>query len=146
MAHVAPRWRTLSEMQRLAWITAAEAEHSHSHLGQSGPLGGYNFFMQINSNLVDVGEAEMVIPPGFPEFPLNPVGDLVIANTGGVIALKLSVPSAPTRYTLVFGTKTRSAGSYFPGHFVFLGVLPDPVQGLSDITALYRAKRGVPTK
>jgi hypothetical protein len=41
-------------------------------------------------------------------------------------------------------TKPLSAGRSFPGRFIFLGLLPEPVGGISDITELYKALYGVP--
>ncbi|MGD0260457.1 MAG: hypothetical protein ABSD29_11615 [Verrucomicrobiota bacterium] len=35
-------------------------------------------------------------------------------------------------------------GDVLPPRFYFLGLLPDPVAGISDITALYVARFGVP--
>ena len=93
--------------------------------------------------LADIGEPQVVEPPSYPQFDINPVGDLTITNTRGVIALKLAVPAAPARQTLVLGTKPLSAGRSFPGRFTFLGLLPEPVGGLSDITEMYKAIYGV---
>jgi hypothetical protein len=129
----AARWRALSDPQRAAWRSRADS-----------PGDGYNLFVRINSNLAQVGLDPVVVPPDYPNFSLNPVGDLAITNTGGVIALQLPVPTAPARYTLVHGTAPCSPGVSFPPRFYFLGLLPDPVAGLSDITALYVARFGVP--
>jgi hypothetical protein len=127
------RWRALTNNQRAAWRSRADS-----------PAGGFNLFVQINSNLAQVGLDPVVAPPEYPAFSVNPVGDLTITNTADVIALKLSVPTAPARYTLVQGTAPCSPGMSFPPRFYFLGLLPDPVAGLSDITALYVARFGVP--
>ena len=143
MGRAAARWRTLSDMQRAAWIAFGSQMQSGSKLGQSGPLAGYNFYVKINSNLADIGEPQVVEPPSYAQFDINPVGDLTITNTRGVIALKLAVPAAPARQTLVLGTKPLSAGRSFPGRFTFLGLLPEPVGGLSDITEMYKAIYGV---
>lgn len=144
MGRAAARWRTLADIQCAAWIALAGQLHSRSQLGQSGPLAGYNLFVQINSNLADINEGQVVDPPDYPQFGANLVGDLSVTNTGGVIALKLSVPAAPARHTLVLGTKPLSRGRSFPGRFIFLGLLPEPVGGISDITEMYKALYGVP--
>ena len=144
MGRAAARWRTLTDMQRAAWIAFAGRRHSHSQLGQSGPLPGYNLFVEINTNLADIYEPQVVDPPAEPGFSANLVGDLTIANTGGVIALKLIVPTSPARHTLVLWTKPLSRGRSFPGRFTFLGLLPEPVGGMSDITEMYKARYGVP--
>jgi hypothetical protein len=73
------------------------------------------------------------------------VGELSITNKRGTIALKLSVPSAPAKHTLlVLGAAPGSAGRSSARHFVFLGFLADAAQGVSDITDLYVARFGVP--
>ena len=142
MGRAAAHWRKLTELQRAAWNAFAEQVDSRSRLGQSGRLKGFNLFVKINSNLADIGEPQVAEPPARPEFGKNPVGDLMITNTNGVIALKLKVSAAPSRHTLVLGTKPLSAGRSFPGRFTFLGLLPEPVEGFSDITEMYQAKHG----
>ncbi len=144
MSRVSGGWRTLTDLQRLAWGVSAKQEHSHGHLGRSGPLAGYNHYVGINSNLLEIGENPVADPPAHPQFPANLIGDLVIENGDGAFGLKLSVPSSPTRHTLVFGTKALSAGRSYPGRFVYLGLLPDPVKGYSDIMELYVARFGEP--
>ena len=144
MARAAARWRTLADLQRAAWIAFAGQRQSSSQLGKSGSLAGYNLFVQINTNLADINEPQVVSPPDYPRFSENPVGDLTIPNTGGVIALELIVPAAPTRHTLVLATKPLSPGRTFPGRFIFLGLLPEPVGGISDITEMYKALFGLP--
>ncbi|MGD0093201.1 MAG: hypothetical protein ABSE73_25080, partial [Planctomycetota bacterium] len=42
------------------------------------------------------------------------------------------------------GSTPGSAGASVPGRFTFLGMLPNPVAGVSDITKLYVDKYGVP--
>ena len=144
MGLAAARWRTLTDMQRAAWIAFAAQFNSRSQLGKSGQLAGYNLYVRLNTNLADINEPQVVDPPDYPQFSLNLIGDLSVTNTGGVTALKLMVPAVPARHTLVLGTKPLSAGRSFPGRFVFLGLLPEPVGGFSDITELYTAMYGVP--
>ena len=144
MGRAAANWRTLADIQRAAWIAFAAQFHSRSQLGQSGPLAGYNLYVGINANLADIDEPQVVDPPAYPQFGANLVGDLIITNTGSVIALKLMVPAVPARHTLVLGTKPLSPGRSFPGRFIFLGLLPEPVGGFSDITELYKALYGLP--
>jgi hypothetical protein len=111
MGRVAAGRRTLADIQRAAWNASGGQVQSHSQLGRSGPLKGYNLYMKINSNLADLGENPVFDPPDFPQFSENLIGDLTIANIGGVIALKLSVPATPVRHTLVLATRPGSPGS-----------------------------------
>lgn len=144
MAKIAARWRTLTDLQRAAWNAAASERHTNSHLGRSGRLLGYNLFVSINCNLADIGQSLVVDPPDHPQFSDNPVAELIITNTGGIIPIQLSVPSAPVAATLVFATRPGSAGASYPGRFVFIGLLPIPSQGVSDITEMYVRRYGVP--
>jgi len=83
------------------------------------------------------------LPPAVPTFGPNYVEELAIANNGDVITLKLRVPSLPAQYTVVQGASPRSAGVSCFRHFPNLSFLPAPVDGRSDITALYVAWYGI---
>ncbi len=141
---ISARWRILTDKQRAAWTSSASENQSRSRLGKSGPLTGCQLFVKINTNLAFVGEDQLDDPPNFPQFADNPVGDLSITTTDGVMAIKLSVPSEPPRHMLVWATAPASAGTSFAKRFVFLGLLPPPVAGFSDITQLYVARYGLP--
>jgi hypothetical protein len=133
-------WRTLSEEQRVAWARTASGRRTRTRLRQSGPLSGYLLFIQINCNLAAIGLPMVLDPPDAPKFPENPVGQLLITNANGFARLQLTVSGPPTRFTIVSGSRPCSAGITFVDHFTILGLLSDPEQGLSDITALYVAK------
>jgi hypothetical protein len=83
-------------------------------------------------------------PTDAPQSGPNPVRQLIITNTNGDIAIKLSVSGKLPQYIVVRGTKPRSAGVSYVDHFTILGVTPPPVRGLSDITDLFVGKYGVP--
>jgi hypothetical protein len=113
-------------------------------LGRKTALNGYNYYMRINTARADLGLSEFDLPPAVPTFGPNPVGELVITNTAGEVALKLHVPSPSAQYTLVQGSAPRSTGIRCVQRFPFLGFLPEPVDGWSDITELYVAWYGLP--
>ena len=142
---VVSRWRGLTEDQRAAWAIPAQDVYSRPRLAQSGRLSGYLLFIKVNSTLAYQGQPLLVTPPERPRFDANPVGALVVTNTGGAPDLKLSVPSAPAAPVLVLATGPRSAGVTFAKHFVILGVLPAAEAGYSNITDLYVARYGQPT-
>jgi hypothetical protein len=137
-------WRTLTDEQRAAWTTAAQDVNSQPCLGQSGRLSGYLLFMKINSVLACQGMPPALTPTERPTFGTNPVSELLITNTGGVVELKLSVPKGPAAGILVLGTYPRSPGVSFAKHFAILGPLPAPEAGYSNITALYVDRYGMP--
>ena len=97
LKRVSARWRALEEVQRTAWVVAAKEAKSASRLGQSGALSGFLLFTKINCTLAQFGQAQVDAPPAHPQFPdLAPQG-LVITNTNGVIALKLTCQGRPCR-------------------------------------------------
>jgi hypothetical protein len=85
-------------------------------------------------------------PPDAPRLGLNPVREIIITNTNGAIAIKLTVSGKLPQYIVVRGTKPRSAGVSYVDHFTILGVMPDPDRGVSDITDLYVGKYGEPVR
>lgn len=144
LGRVASRWRGITDEQRGVWTARGRENHSRPRLGQSGYLTGCQLYSKINFNLAYVKEPLVVLPTARPEFGLNPVGELDITNTDGMIGLRLAVASAPTRYTLVKGTFPRSPGVTYIRRFVILGLLPTPEAGFSDITKLYVERFGEP--
>jgi hypothetical protein len=96
------------------------------------------------NNRSDLGLLHFDLTPAEPMFGPNAVAQLVITNTGGGITLKLRVLSPPAEYTLVQGAKPVSPGVGCVQHFPFVGLLPPPKDGWSDITELYVARYGVP--
>src|ERR1035437_8013937 len=137
-------WRTVTDAQRAAWNAFAHGASTRPRLNQSGRLSGYLLFVKINCNLALVGEPMVLDPLNYPRFVRDPVIELVITNTKGIIALKLRVTAKLPQHLVVLGTKPRSAGVSYVDHFAILGVLPEAVQGLCDITDLFVAKYGKP--
>ena len=133
-------WGTLTDEQYAAWHATARSARTRRRLGQSGPLTGYLLFIKINCNLAALDLPFVLDPPAVPRFGPNPVGKLTITNTKGVIALKLTVSGQPAQPIVLLGTKPRSPGVSFVDHFTILGRLPDPDQGMSDITDLFVGK------
>ncbi|HOC55102.1 MAG TPA: hypothetical protein PKI20_05740 [Verrucomicrobiota bacterium] len=141
---VSRRWRGLVPEQRLAWRLAAADRLTVSRAGRSVPPSGYHYFVQVNAARAHLGLIWLDLPPVVPSFSPNRVAELAISNTGGTISLKLRVLAPPGQYTVVQGAAPVSAGVQRVVHYPFLGLLPAPVDGWSDITALYVARHGVP--
>jgi hypothetical protein len=141
---VVAKWRSLTQDQRASWTPATEGVHSRSRLGKVYRLSGYLLFIKINSTRAYQGLELLVSPPERVTFEANPVGALVITNTGGVPELKLSVPSTPAATVLVLATHPRSAGVSFAKHFAILCVLPAAEAGYSNITDRFVARYGKP--
>ena len=144
LTKVSARWRALQETQRAAWMAAATQVKSDTRLGQNGNLSGFLLFTKINCTLAQFGQDQVDAPPAPPVFPdLAPQG-LVITNTAGAIALKLTCPTNPGDNTIVRGSAPVSQGRETCADFRVLGTCPVPADGSADITSLYTAKYGVP--
>jgi hypothetical protein len=141
---VTGRWRTLTPEQRAAWCAAAANRYSVTETGRRVRVNGYHHFVSLNTRRADLGLPQFDLPLAEPVFSPNPVAELVITNTGGRITLKLRVPSPPAQYTLVQGARPVRSGVRCVQHFPFLGLLPPPKDGWSDITELYVSRYGVP--
>jgi hypothetical protein len=141
---VSRRWGTLTTEQLAAWRIAALDRYIVTKDGRRVRPNCYHYFVSVNTQRADLGLPQFDLPPAEPVFSPNPVGELVITDIGGEITLKLRVPSPPAHYTLVQGAAPVRSGVRCVPHFTFLGLLPPPTDGWSDITALYRARYGVP--
>ena len=141
---VAARWRMLEPEQQAAWRVAAAKNDFTDEAGNPVRLNGQNLFVSLNTRRADLSLAQFDLPPAKPVFGDNPVVELAITYTGRKITLKLRLSGPPAQYTLVQGAKPVGTGVRCVQHFPFLGLLPPPIDGWSDITELYVARYGVP--
>ena len=86
----ARRFDALTDLQQDAWNVAADGFKSRPSLGQSGPLTGLQLFVRINCKLGLLGQDAVDVPPTAPQFPAVAPQGLVITNTSGVVAVKLT--------------------------------------------------------
>ncbi len=134
----------LTQAQRDRWSLAGGEVMSHPRLAQRGPLTGEQFFTGINSVLGCVHLPPVWEPPARVVFNLSPVRQLVITNNEDGVRLFLRLAAAPTEDIMVFGQEPCSAGRNKRRNVSYLGLLPPPVGGLSEITDLYKARYGEP--
>jgi hypothetical protein len=137
-------WGQITDKQRAAWNEAAHELRTRPRLNQSGRLSGYLLFVRITCNLAAIGLPPVFDPPPPPQFGRNPVHQLSITALDGTVSIKLSVVGAVNHAVIVQGTRPRSRGTTFVDHFVILGLLPMPEEGMSDITDLWVARYGYP--
>ena len=86
----------------------------------------------------------LLAPPAPVVFGPNPVGKLVITNGEDGVRLLLSVTGPAVEDIMVFGQAPCSAGRTKRRNVSYLGLLPAPEGGVSDITELYVARYGEP--
>ncbi len=108
------------------------------------PLTGEQLFTGINSVLGCVNLPPIMEPPVRVVFNLSPVREQVITNDEGGVRLFLRLAAAPTEDIMVFGQEPCCAGRNKRRNVSYLGLLPPTVGGLSEITALYKARYGEP--
>jgi len=137
-------WRELAEEQRTAWRRRAAGVRTRTRQRHSRPLRGQELYNKVNSVLALLGRERRTDPPPEPRFAPNPVDEFTITGAGKTLALKLRVSAPLAQEIMVFASPPQSAGRSCCGDFRFLGLLPAPVESLSDITRLYIKKFGVP--
>ena len=142
LAQQARRFDGLTDAQQDAWNTAADGFKSTPSLGQSGPLTGLQLFIRINSKLRLLGQDPVDVPPSAPEFPTLAPQNLVITNTGGTVALKLTCPTSPGQNTVLRASPPQNSAVRACNNFRIIGMCPTPAQGSADITSLYVAEYG----
>lgn len=144
MTTVSRAWQTLTQAQRDAWTSTALNVQSKPRLGLYGALTGSQLHMKINASLLEQGGAVVAVPPAIPEFSDLPISALVITNTGGTIAIKLSTTDSPPDGTMLAGAAPCSQGIARCPDTVGLGPLDSPVTNAITITTAYTARFGVP--
>ncbi len=142
---LARAWSTrLTQARRDAWDAAAAKVQSTKRLGQSGPLTGQQHFQGINSARARIGLEPLLDPPAPVVFGPSPVGQLTITNGDGGVRLLLNVSCTLTDDIMVFGQAPCTSGRCKRRNVSYLGLLPTPQGGMSDITELYLARYGEP--
>jgi hypothetical protein len=145
MAQLSQGWNErLTEDQRTAWRRLAEALPRRVRKGRFYRVLGHQVFRAINSVLALLGREPRTDPPPQPKFGVNPRVTLHIKGTATGPTLKLRVSGIPTEDIMVFASPPWKAGRTYCGDYRFLGLLPTPVKGVSDITRQYIEKFGVP--
>jgi hypothetical protein len=140
---ISTAWKELlAEEQRLAWNAAGPKVLSHPRLEQSGPLTGQQHFEGINSARARIGREMLLWPPERVVFGPNPVEGLSMSDDQGRMRLKVRVVGPVVEDIMVFGAALCSTGRKKWRNGAYLGLLPVPQRGMSDITELYVARYG----
>jgi hypothetical protein len=141
-AQQARRFDSLTDAQQNAWNVAAAGFKSTPTLGQSGPLMGLQLFLRINCKLGLLGQTLVNVPPEAPQFPTLAPQNLVITNTGGGVAVRLTCPTEPGESTVLRASPPQNSAIRACRNYRIIGVCPVPVAGAADITGLYTAEYG----
>jgi hypothetical protein len=142
---VSKAWNELlTEKERRAWREAGQKVMSRPRLFQSASLTGEMHFAGINSVRLAIGRALLREPPERIMFGPNLVEELTISHDQGRLKLELRVSGPVTEDIMVLGAAPCSAGRRKCRKPAYLGLLPAPVGGMSEITEMYVRRYGEP--
>ena len=130
----------LNDEEWRAWNEAARKEKRRRRWGPGRRFTWQNLRTEINSHQRFLDLPLFRYPPERPAFDTQPLGPLLAGERGGGVALQLGVPRLPAGHTLVFGSPPCPANRRACRDFRFLGLLPAPEGGVSDIAELYLKK------
>ena len=141
-------WRTLTEVQRLAWNSAAQEVSKTNAFGDTYFPSGKNYFTAVNNNLRNVGVPPVSDPPALVEMP----GLIAVEVDFDLLAEQLDISPAwfgndANNVLVCNATSGQSAGRYnFSGKYrKFNGY---SLAGLPQNTVIYDdyvSKFGVPS-
>ena len=134
----------LTQPERDAWDAAAEKLQSRPRLGQSGPLTGQMLFGKLNCPRTLIGRGWLRLPAAPVVFGPSPVGQLTLRREHGRLRLELAVSGPVTGDIMVLATPPCRPTWRKCRKPRYLGLLPAPVNGVSDITTLYLERFGEP--
>jgi hypothetical protein len=137
----------LTQAQISAWIARAEDFQTRPRLGMSGVMTGNQLFVKLNAANLECGEAIANDPVADPVFtPHTPTGasPLVVENDAAVATMTIAHTGALPTTTRLLAAAPQKAGVRRIPEMVDLGELPALVGGVSDFSALYTARFGVP--
>jgi hypothetical protein len=139
------KWSALlNDDQQDRWNLAGSQVMSHPRLAESGPLTGHQLWSGLSTVRAVVGLPETFEVPPRPVFGPSQVGRLIIGNDENGVRLYLAVSGELNEDIMVFGQEPCNRGRYKRRNVSYIGLLPPPIGGLSEITRLYRAKFGEP--
>ena len=141
---VSRRWRKLSLEQVGSWRILAANTYFLNDEGERVRLNCFKLFVSLNTRRADLGLPQFDVAPAEPRFDPSPVLDLDISYPAGKCTIMLRVQGTPAQVILVRGARPVRSGVRFVLHFPFLGLLPPPINGWSDITEMYIARFGIP--
>jgi hypothetical protein len=147
MAELSWLWNHLPEEQWPAWRKLALQVRSRPNMGNSAPLDAAQLFKKINRVLATCGREPLIVPPPLPEFGPNPVEGFEVRAAKDRLVFKLRVSRnvrwearPPLEDIMVYAWAPCNPPVEKPRNWAFLGILPAPRRGESDITELYLRK------
>lgn len=144
---LAQSWKGLTEIQRQGWRALAENTTYSDIFGNAKKLSGLNLYIQLNQNLITIGEAEIQTAPTLEGVPA--ITSLVIEPdaTAGDFECTTAPGTVPANTTLVFyATAQQSPGAVFTkGRQRVVDLIAAGTAGPFDIFTKYENRFGTLT-
>lgn len=138
---VSSAWQTLTSAAQAAWTGFAAGYPVVDSLGQSVVLTGHQYFVGVNTSLLNAGQAIVLTPPTNTTLnPLSPVTIYVDASGTFIVGY---APPVSGDFALVAASKILSAGRLFNRAFSQFAV-GDSTTSYADISQQFTAQFGQP--
>lgn len=138
---VSSAWQTLTSAAQAAWTGFAAGYPVVDSLGQSVVLTGHQYFVGVNTSLLNAGQAIVLTPPTNTTLnPLSPVTIYVDASGTFIVGF---APPVSGDFALVAASKILSAGRLFNRAFSQFAV-GDSTTSYADISQQFTAQFGQP--
>jgi hypothetical protein len=144
LASISQSWRDLTEAQRAAWNGAVGDFAKTDVFGDIKNLTGFALYQRLNNVLVNLGEAQITVPPAPVGVSVFATFTLAAAAGAGTMVATVTPAVLPVgEQIIVRATAAQSAGKNFvKSEFRQITVLDAVVGGSIDLAAAYEAKFG----
>jgi hypothetical protein len=137
-------WGGLTQAQRQSWLSATSSFPYTDIFGDKKELDGKSLYIKLNSNLENVGSAQIDVAPASVGIPVFGVTGALV-TPGGISAdsftVDVSSATVPAGFALaVYATPPIKPGvSFVKNKYRFIGVAT-VTAGVADITDAYNAR------
>lgn len=143
-SEISSHWRVLPEAARVAWNNAVSEFSRTNIFGDTYLPSGKNLFVQLNSNLRNVGQVELTLPPPPQEMQGLILSYAALDTAAEKLLLAYAGPEPGAGYSKVIeATRPFSAGKYnFSGSYAKIyswdaAAEPSSIQAYQDYVAKY---------
>jgi len=143
LTQLAQDWRDLTAPQKLQWNTQSVAFAKTDIFGDKQTPSGFNLYMSLNMNILNVNGAVISSPPVLEDAFNFTSLSAVISVGGGTSTLTYAAAIPATVSVLVYATAPMSAGkSFVKSEYRKIDVILTADASPFDIAAEYTAKFG----
>jgi len=112
-AGISTDWRGLTEAQRTAWNQSIHEFAKTDIFGDLRNPTGFNLYQRLNNNLVNIGKAQITVPPLVEAVESTETLSIAASEGGGTVTVTYTPAIAADHSVLVFATHAVSPGVNF---------------------------------